>query len=385
MLAFFRACLYHKNTLRGGSTVDKRPDHILKTLKQAGFSAWYVGGCVRDTLLGRPIHDWDIATSALPEETMTIFPRCVPTGIKHGTVTVVDGKDTYEVTTFRVDGEYRDGRHPEDVTFVRAIRDDLARRDFTVNAMAMDEQGEILDLFGGREDLAAKKLRCVGVPEERFHEDALRMLRALRFAAQLGFTIENETYRAIRACAKLCAGLSAERVRDEVEKTLLSDDPDAAHEMVRLKLLAAFGLFGKDAPTLSGLPKRREVRWAGFFRAYPQATWEQFKLDKKCGRVAQTAAALAGAERDRLQWKRLLSRHGEAIARCTAALDGEEAAVDEIVQSGECLYLKDLAVSGKDLPGMEGAAVGAALGRLLEHVLEFPEDNTREKLLGIMN
>ena len=362
--------------------MERRPDHILLTLKQAGFSAWFVGGCVRDTLLGRPVHDWDIATSALPDRIMEIFPRCVPTGIRHGTVTVLDGQDAYEVTTFRIDGEYRDGRHPENVTFVGKIEDDLARRDFTVNAMAMDETGAILDLFGGRDDLAAKQLRCVGDPEERYREDALRMLRALRFSAQLGFTIEKETYRAIRACAPLCAGLSAERVRDEVEKTLLSDDPDAVYEMARLRLLVEFGIFGgEDKPSLARLPKLREVRWAGFFRAWPQASWEQFRLDKKGGLTAQKSAALYLPERDRPAWKRLISRHGEAVARCTSALSGEDEKVEEILTSGECLFLKDLAISGRDVTGAEGEQVGAIVDRLLEHVLEHPEDNTREKLL----
>lgn len=365
--------------------MDRRPDHILLQLKEAGFSAWFVGGCVRDTLLGRPIHDWDITTSALPEETMRVFSRCVPTGILHGTVTVLDGENAYEVTTFRVDGDYRDGRHPESVCFVAAVEDDLARRDFTVNAMAMDETGAVLDVFGGKDDLAAKKLRCVGVPEERFREDALRMLRALRFSAQLGFVIEEETYRAIRSCASLCAGLSAERVRDEVEKTLLSDDPEKVYEMAKLGLLAEFGISdGENLPPLAWLPKRREVRWAGFFRAWPQASWEQFRLDKKCGRTAQESAMLAGEKRDRLAWKRLISRYGEAVAQCTAALDGQEDTVAEILRSGECLHLKELAVGGRDLTGVEGKQVGEILGRLLAHVLEHPQDNTREKLLAML-
>ncbi|MBR2366972.1 MAG: CCA tRNA nucleotidyltransferase [Oscillospiraceae bacterium] len=385
-LLFFRfASTIQKRVQEGGSPVERRPDHILLRLKEAGFSAWFVGGCVRDTLLGRPIHDWDITTSALPEEIMEVFPRCVPTGIRHGTVTVLDGENAYEVTTFRVDGDYRDGRHPESVRFVAAVEDDLARRDFTVNAMAMDETGAVLDVFGGKEDLAAKLLRCVGVPEERFREDALRMLRALRFSAQLGFTIEEETYRAIRSCAQLSAGLSAERVRDEVEKTLLSDDPEKVYEMAKLGLLAEFGIAdGEDKPSPAELPKLREVRWAGFFRAWPQASWERFKLDKKCGRTAQESAALYLPKRDRLAWKRLISRHGEAVARCTAALSGEREAVEEILQSGECLYLKDLAVGGKDVRGVEGKQVGAVLEQLLAHVLEHPEDNTREKLLAMV-
>ena len=160
-----------------------RPDEIIKTLEDAGFEARYVGGCVRDTLLRRPIHDWDIASQALPEDVMRLFPHCVPTGIRHGTVTVLLGGVSAEVTTYRCDGAYHDGRHPDGVRFVRSLADDLARRDFTINAMAMDEAGVVTDLFGGRDDLARRMIRCVGDPETRFREDALRMLRAYRFAA----------------------------------------------------------------------------------------------------------------------------------------------------------------------------------------------------------
>ena len=160
-----------------------RPDEVLDTLQRAGFEAWYVGGCVRDTLLGRPIHDWDVTTSALPEQVLALFPRTVPTGLQHGTVTVLSDSGPVEVTTYRADGDYHDGRHPDGVRFVRSLREDTARRDFTVNAMAMDQRGNIRDFYGGRADLAAGILRCVGAPERRFREDALRMLRACRFAA----------------------------------------------------------------------------------------------------------------------------------------------------------------------------------------------------------
>ena len=155
-----------------------RPDAIIKTLEDAGFEARYVGGCVRDTLLDRPIHDWDIASQALPEDVLRLFPHCVPTGIRHGTVTVLLDGVSAEVTTYRLDGAYHDGRHPEGVCFVRSLAEDLARRDFTINAMAMDESGAVTDLFGGREDLSRRVIRCVGEPETRFREDALRMLRA---------------------------------------------------------------------------------------------------------------------------------------------------------------------------------------------------------------
>ena len=165
--------------------ISNLPNQILNVLSSAGYEAYYVGGCVRDTILGRPVHDWDVTTSALPEQVMACFDHCVPTGLKHGTVTVLLDGLSAEVTTFRTDGSYRDGRRPENVTFVRSLREDLARRDFTINAMAMDACGEITDLYGGREDLAQCVIRCVGDPEQRFREDALRMLRALRFSAQL--------------------------------------------------------------------------------------------------------------------------------------------------------------------------------------------------------
>jgi tRNA nucleotidyltransferase (CCA-adding enzyme) len=163
-----------------------RPDEILLRLRAAGYEAYYVGGCVRDTLLGRPVHDWDIATAAEPARVQALFPRTVPTGLRHGTVTVLTGSGQAEVTTFRVDGDYRDGRHPASVRFVRTLREDLSRRDFTVNAMAMDEAGSLTDLFGGRDDLARRLIRCVGEPETRFREDALRMLRAYRFLRAAG-------------------------------------------------------------------------------------------------------------------------------------------------------------------------------------------------------
>ena len=169
--------------------MNMRPDAILQTLERAGFEARYVGGCVRDTLLGRPVHDWDIASQALPEDVLRLFPRCVPTGLQHGTVTVLLDGTSAEVTTYRLDGAYHDSRHPDGVRFVRSLADDLARRDFTINAMAMDLSGTITDLFGGREDLARGVIRCVGDAETRFREDALRMLRARRFAAQLVFAL----------------------------------------------------------------------------------------------------------------------------------------------------------------------------------------------------
>ena len=239
-----------------------RPEKIVKGLCAAGFPAYYVGGCVRDTLLNRPIHDWDIASQALPEDVMHLFAHCVPTGLKHGTVTVLLDGVSAEVTTYRLDGAYHDGRHPDGVRFVRSLADDLARRDFTINAMAMDADGNVTDLFGGRDDLARRCIRCVGDPETRFREDALRMLRAYRFAAQLGFSLDEQTQAAIRRCAPLCATLSRERVREEAEKALLSEQAEYFGRMLAVGLLeACMQAETADFSGLSALPKTPEARW----------------------------------------------------------------------------------------------------------------------------
>lgn len=358
----------------------KKPDVILEKLENAGFEAYYVGGCVRDTLLGRPVSDWDITTSALPEETMAVFSHSIPTGIRHGTITVLEGGAQAEVTTYRCDGTYADGRHPDQVAFVRNLKEDLARRDFTVNTMAMNRTGELTDLYGGREDLQKKVLRCVGEPDRRFQEDALRMLRAMRFSAQLGFAIEPETLAAVGRCAALCGKLSAERVRDEVEKTLLSPRPQVLSQMSELGLLKAFGLEGPlDCGWLADLPTERAVRWAGLCHTAQDLNLILFRLDKQTTRNAM-AAAHCTVPTDRLGWKQLLSREGREVGRLAAALSGNTPMVEEILSSGECLTLKDLAVSGKDLPH-RGRTVGELLQRLLDHVLIHPKDNVRETLL----
>ena len=362
---------------------EKKPEQIVRILEQAGYEAHYVGGCVRDQLLGRPIHDWDITTSALPEQIMACFSHCVPTGLQHGTVTVLEDQTQAEVTTYRCDGGYSDGRHPEQVTFVRSLTEDLARRDFTVNAMAMDRRGRITDPHNGLADLQAGIIRCVGAPDRRFREDALRMLRALRFAAQLGFAIEENTLAAIGEHSGLCEKLSVERIRDELEKTLLSDRPDFAGQMMELGLLKRFGLTSdRGLAGLASLPGDRTVRWAGFSRLYPEAELMTLRLDKKTARCAMEAAALP-CPADRLSWKRLLAAHGPEVCTVAAALWGLTAEVEEILGSGECLFVRDLAVSGRDLSFLQGAAVGQCLSRLLEHVLQHPRDNNRDTLLRL--
>jgi len=362
--------------------MQQRPVHILNTLTRAGFEAYFVGGCVRDTLLGRRVHDWDITTSANPEEIMALFPKTVPTGIKHGTVLVIDGEKSYEVTTFRTDGAYCDSRHPDAVTFVKNLAEDLSRRDFTVNAMAMDKEGNITDLFGGQEDLKNKLLRTVGDAKLRFQEDALRIFRLFRFSAQLGFAIDPDARMAAEALASLCQNLSVERIREELEKTLLSHAPQTVGDMARLGLLSHLDIPQKaELDFLATLPDF--ARWAGLFSACPQLTWQSLRMDKKTGVTAQTAAQLVKESRSAAEWKLLISQHGAEAALCTAALSHEQEWVAQILDSGDCIFLKDLAVGGADFPALSGKALGDTLNRLLHHVHMHPEDNRKERLYDI--
>ena len=205
--------------------IPQKVSSIIHTLQQHGHEAYAVGGCVRDSLLGRIPNDWDITTSAKPEEVKALFHRTIDTGIQHGTVTVMIEKEGFEVTTYRIDGEYTDSRHPKEVIFTPDLKEDLRRRDFTINAMAYNEEQGLVDCFGGREDLEQHIIRCVGNAEERFTEDALRILRALRFAAQLGCSVEEDTMSAIRKLAPTLANISAERIQAELLKMLVSPNP----------------------------------------------------------------------------------------------------------------------------------------------------------------
>lgn len=361
-----------------------RPEKIVKGLCAAGFPAYYVGGCVRDRLLGRPVHDWDVTTAALPEEVMALFEHCVPTGIRHGTVTVfLDGAQA-EVTTFRTEGVYLDGRHPSEVRFVRTLAEDLSRRDFTINAMAMDADGNVTDLFGGRDDLARRCIRCVGDPEKRFREDALRMLRAYRFSAQLGFTLDAATAGAVERCAPLAAALSMERIRDEMEKTLLSPRPPVLRTMADAGLLKAAGIDAlPELDWLSELPTEPSVRWAGLKVLFPELEPSQLRLPSRlCSLIGRAASAYC-PQLDRITLKRAVAENGTEAAEIAAALAGEGALLSEILASGECVTLGQLAVSGSDLSWLRGREVGQMLHALLSHVLRHPEENTREALLKL--
>ena len=318
------------------------PAECLAQLKAAGKAAYPVGGWVRDRLLGREAGDVDLCTAALPEEVMALFPAAVPTGLAHGTVTVPTVSGNVEITTFRREGGYTDGRHPDGVRFDVGLTEDLARRDFTVNAMALAEDGTVVDPFGGREDLKSGFIRCVGEAERRFSEDALRMLRALRFKAQLGFELEEETGRALRANARRVEKVSRERLRAEVEKTLLSPRPQVAGKMIEMGLLDHLYVFpeGVDLSGLAALPATPEERWRGFCNAtgFPIAI---LPVERKLRRAVE---------------------HPEAAIIPTLAL-----------KPGDLMAM-----------GLTGPEISAAQKRLALHVLEQPEDNRAEKLRELL-
>ncbi len=214
--------------------IPKKAQYIIRAIGNAGFEAYVVGGCVRDSILGREPQDWDITTSARPEQVKALFPRTIDTGLQHGTVTVMLDREGFEVTTYRVDGRYEDSRHPKEVTFTPCLEEDLKRRDLTINAMAYNDARGLVDIFGGMEDIRERQVRCVGNPKSRFQEDALRILRAVRFSAQLGYAIEEETREAIEALAPALSRISAERIQAELVKLIISPNPDyirMAYEM----------------------------------------------------------------------------------------------------------------------------------------------------------
>lgn len=360
--------------------------NILCALDSAGHRAVLAGGCVRDNLLGRRPSDWDIASSASPEEVLALFPRCVPTGIKHGTVTVLSGGGSVEVTAFRAEGGYSDHRRPDSVSFGCPLEADLARRDLTVNAMAMDAAGEITDPFGGRDDLRRRLLRCVGEPERRFDEDALRMLRTVRFSAQLGFEIEPRTLEAIRALAHLASGLSAERVRDELLKTLRSPAPGLVWQLVDLGLLDACLAPGDaSAPreALDVLPIYarlahfcRDLELGGYIMSTDRFLAALRFDGETLRRTASAVEVLKSGSRD---WKRLLRGHGEAAV---LAAHPKNRALRAVLRSGECWELSSLAIGGRELAalGYSGPELGRELRRLLDHVIDCPADNRADIL-----
>ncbi|MFC4768961.1 CCA tRNA nucleotidyltransferase [Effusibacillus consociatus] len=387
---------------------------VLYQLEQAGFQAYLVGGCVRDMLLGNSPDDYDVATNALPSEVQELFPRTVPTGIRHGTVTVLMGDERIEVTTFRTEGEYADSRRPASVKYVSTLEVDLSRRDFTINAMAMDRHGRIIDPFEGRADLQKKTIRAVGEPEKRFQEDALRMLRAIRFAVVLHFSIEERTWLAITENAGNLSRISRERIRDEWNKIILSDI------QVGIQLLNKAGLFDvvfPDVPLQSPrklmqaaefakrLPEKIALRQAALFR---QLSVGETAVQKILRELRQPNALIRSVisilraipDVDPLTWtdaawRRYLYCHGKDIALDAFLIVGYIRVekqnlilnkLYESIQKQPIWSVKDLTVTGQDLIAElnipPDPVIGHILERLTELVLENPLCNTRQSLLA---
>jgi len=371
--------------------------YILQTLESAGHRAFTVGGCVRDYLLGRHPDDFDICTSARPEETMSLFPHTVPTGIAHGTVTVLYDGIATEVTVFRKEGNYSDHRRPDSVEFTDDLTEDLARRDFTVNAMAMDLRGALHDPFGGRADLSARLIRCVGDPHQRLREDALRMHRALRFSAQLGFSIHEDTLSAIRKNAPYAAYVAPERIRIELEKTLLSARPQILEQGIAWGLYAPMIPAGQcpDLYSLTELPQERAVRYTRLFHLLCDAgivsdaegALRDLRMDKATIRAVSRgiAAARRGLPETDIGMKHLMAAEDELCLRCAAAcgdFDRLTKRYYDILLTNEPWHIRHLAVSGTQLQtlGISGKAVGGILQRLLDEVIRDPSLNRPDVL-----
>ena len=419
----------------------KGAEFIIRSLENAGFEAYIVGGCVRDGILGREPEDWDVTTNAKPMEVKSVFPVTVDTGIEHGTVTVLVPPDevergirSFEVTTYRIDGEYTDHRHPNEVSFTGSLREDLARRDFTINAMAYHMERGIIDPFSGQEDLEKKIVRAVGRAEDRFQEDALRMMRGIRFSAQLDFALDKEAFSGICKLKESLSKVSKERIAVELWKLLASAHPE------KVERLFATGLapyITEDFPkiALRGIPellpfapKEKILRFGLFLRGVPEDARKilrDLKLDRDTIEGASHLAGLFAEEEADTPYdlRKRIARYGKKMVRdfyearkelLKRAKDSETeldaakrdvtkgcatedspekdlAVVEErlswlrkIEEEGDCVCLSDLTLSGKDLIAL-GIAPGKKLGELLQyafdHVLQNPKENQREKLL----
>lgn len=432
--------------------IPEKVEKILQRLHENGYEAYAVGGCVRDSILGRIPSDWDVTTSASPQQVKALFSRTIDTGIQHGTVTVMDGRDGFEVTTYRIDGAYEDCRHPKEVTFTSNLTEDLKRRDFTINALAYSHESGIVDEFGGMEDLRNGVIRCVGDPMDRFAEDALRMMRAVRFAAQLGFELNEDVKTAIREMADALDMVSAERIQTELVKLVVSPHPHwfrlayecgitsvimpefdrimvqrqngphhaystGGHTLLALQNIPAdkvlrltmlFHDMGKpDAYTVDENGKDHFRGHAAYSEKVARRIMKRLKFDNDTlynvctlvrnhsrypelsGKsVRMTAYQIGGAElfEQFLKVKRadILAQNPDVIEQKLHYLAEVNHIWEDIKMHGDCLSLKQLAVTGKDLiaEGMQpGPELGVVLQRMLEDVLEYPEHNTKEYLL----
>lgn len=394
--------------------------HIIDVLMENGYEAYAVGGCVRDSILGRVPGDWDITTSALPMQVKGLFRRTVDTGIQHGTVTVMLGRNGYEVTTYRIDGKYEDSRHPESVEFTPKLEEDLKRRDFTINAMAYNDEHGIVDIFDGVGDLQRKIIRCVGNAHDRFDEDALRILRAVRFSAQLGFGIEENTARAAKELAVNLKRISSERIHTEFNKMLKSAHPDyfsvadaigimeivlPEYHVMSAEDKAFVGALAKECACL--LPERYAAMLfmsGRYSEECPADTakrvLKRLKLDNDTINTASMLLRFGMLEitDDEPRIRHIIYETGDKnILRILDFRTAYEKCIGNdiadvrrmydicnmIFERGDCVSLKNLAITGKELIAMgvpAGRQMGEILNSLLMLVLDNPQLNDREQL-----
>ena len=430
-------------------------EEIIKTLNNGGFEAYIVGGCVRDSLLGRTPNDWDITTNALPEDVQNLFKHTVPTGIKHGTITVVMN-DNYEVTSFRIDGDYGDNRRPDSVKYTSSLIDDLARRDFTINALAYNHDKGLIDYFDGMWGLRNKMIICVGNAEDRYNEDSLRMIRGIRFAAQLNFNIALSAFEPIKKNKDLIKNISQERIRDELCKILLSDNPSSGLRMLRFSGLLEIilpelydcvdfdqhnehhnkNVFDHILEVIDNTPNDLTIRLAALFHdiGKPQTfsmgengnghfythhmrsmdmaeeILKRLKFDNK---TISSVCILVKEHMNRFEYlrtgniKRFINRVGienlDLLFELQIAdIKGSKPQYDiydiydilnlkeeckRIIDEKQPLTVKDLAINGHDLMALgykQGKDIGAILTKLLDLVIENPELNIKDELLGLI-
>lgn len=421
----------------------EKVNNIINLLKADRYEAYAVGGCVRDMVMGIEPHDFDITTSALPEETKKVFAnfRLVETGIKHGTVTVISEHEPFEITTYRIDGDYLDNRHPESVSFSRNLKDDLSRRDFTVNTLCFNEMDGIVDLFGGTEDIKKGIIRCVGEPEKRFSEDALRIMRALRFSATLGFSIEKETAGCIHSQKALLKNIAAERIRDEFTKLITGKNAMGVlreyHDVIEVFIPEFAALFGCEQNTPFhiydvaehtlhaldsaendrvlkitmllhdiGKPLAKTTDMNGIDHFKGHATigakmcvdiLKRLRYDNKTVERVSTLVGIHSecCPKTKAEAKLMLCEVGEEYykdfmrvrrADCLAKADPHspdkelkkmQALLDEIAENNECYSLKELKINGNDLKAL-GITDGRAINRILQKLLfEIIKDNKK--------
>lgn len=379
---------------------EKFAEKIINILNQNSFEAFFAGGCVRDRLLGREIHDYDITTNAPPQKVQEVlFPiKTYATAIKHGTITAVDGENKVEITTYRIDGSYADNRHPESVVFTDSLTLDLARRDFTVNAMAYHPKAGIVDPFGGQADLKKRMLRCVGSPQKRFEEDALRIMRALRFMAVLGFTAEEETKAAIHTQKHLLNNISRERIKSELEQLICSSNPDSVLKEYADVILCALKTEGTERlhTKLSVSPKERDMRFALLLcrTENPLEVMRSLKCEKKLTDESTSLIEdISFYPRSKTDMAQYLIKRGTAHARKALTIKqilGEKSAdafsafLKEIENSSPFFSLKDLDIKALDLTqnfSVRGAELGSTLRYLLLQAASGNIKNTKAALL----